>query len=205
MVAGSSRSPLSKASDLAGQIAIRRAVTADAGAVARLIEPAFVRFIAPTLSTVGQVAFRLYVTNKALRARLGEGAVAWCAVDAGGAGDDELVGYAELQGGNGDPDGIDHLTLLFTAVDHQGRGIARRLLAAVTGHLSTADPPVTRLTVNASAYAFPIYERLGFVRVSADTEENGIVATPMRLDLTPASPSAAGPKPRPSASSARSA
>jgi ribosomal protein S18 acetylase RimI-like enzyme len=179
---------LSKASDPAGQIDIRRAVTADAGAVARLIEPAFVRFIAPALSTVGQVAFRLYVTNKALRARLGDGAVAWCAVVTGLDGDEQLVGYAELRGRDGAPHGIVHLTLLFTAVDRQSQGIARQLLAAVVAHLSAADPPVTSLTVNASAYALPIYERLGFVRISADTEEGGIVATPMRLDLRHAKP-----------------
>lgn len=166
---------------------VRRADIADARAVARLIEPAFVRHIAPTLSTVGQVAFRLYVTEKALRDRLGVGAVAWCATPDQGAG---LLGYAELRGRDGAADGIDHLTLLFTAVEHQGQGIARRLLAAVISHLAAADPPVTSLTVNASAYAVPIYQRLGFVRSAAATEFDGIVATPMRLAVAAPSPSA---------------
>ncbi len=180
---------MSTASDraTADRLVVRRADRADAGAVARLIEPAFVRFIAPTLSTVGQVAFRLYVTEKALRARLGEGAVAWCATPRDEAA---LLGYAELRGRDGAPDGLDHLTLLFTAVEHQGQGIARRLLAAVTGHLAGADPPVTSLTVNASAYAVPIYERLGFVRSAAATEAAGIVATPMLLAVAAPSPSA---------------
>jgi GNAT superfamily N-acetyltransferase len=170
----------SEAGSPADAITIRRASVADAGAAARLIEPAFVRFIAPTLSTVGRVAFRLYVTEKALRARLKGGAVAWCAVDVGS---DVLAGYAELGGRDGTPGGIDHLTLLFTALDRQGQGVARRLLAAATAHLGTAEPPVRQLTVNASAFALPIYERLGFVRSAANTEEGGIVATPMLYDL----------------------
>jgi GNAT superfamily N-acetyltransferase len=166
-------------------LVVRRADLVDAGAVARLIEPAFVRFIAPSLSTVGQVAFRLYVTETALRARLRDGAVAWCAVVPGEA---RPCGYAELRGRDGAADGIDHLTLLFTSVEHQGKGIARRLLAAVLAHLRSAEPPVRALTVNASAYALPIYERLGFVRTSDAAEFDGIAATPMRLALPPSPP-----------------
>lgn len=168
--------------------------------MARLIEPGFARFIAPTLGPVGQVAFRLYVTEKALRQRLGQGAVAWCAIEAA-----TVVGFAELRGRDGRPDGIDHLTLLFTAVEQQGRGIARRLLETVTAHLAAADPPVAALTVNASAYALPVYERLGFRPTGEAGEADGIVATPMRLEFSPASPSAASPAPRPAAKSARSA
>jgi GNAT superfamily N-acetyltransferase len=179
---------LSTASDRAAaacQLVVRRADIADARAVARLIEPAFVRFIAPSLSTVGQVAFRLYVTEKALRARLREGAVAWCAMSGDDAGP---YGYAELRGSDGSTGGIDHLTLLFTSVDHQGRGIARRLLDTIVAHLRRTEPPVATLTVNASAYALPIYERLGFVRSSDAAERDGIVATPMRLTLPPPRP-----------------
>ncbi len=173
----------SEARTPADPLAIRRAIGADAAALARLIEPAFVRFIAPTLSSVHRVAFRLYVTERALRARLGGGAVAWCAVDAGG--DGALAGYAELCGRDGTTGGVDHLALLFTAVDRQGQGVARRLLAAVTTHLRAAEPSVRQLTVNASAVALPIYERLGFVRTAVDIEEASVVATRMLYDLGP--------------------
>jgi GNAT superfamily N-acetyltransferase len=178
---------LSKAPDTAAaaRLVVRRAEVADARAVARLIEPAFVRFIAPSLSTVGQVAFRLYVTDKALRARLRDGAVAWCAVSRD---DAELRGYAELRGSDGSTGGSDHLTLLFTGVEHQGRGIARRLLEVAVTHLRLAEPPVEALTVNASAYALPIYERLGFVRTSDAAEFDGIAATPMRFTLSQSRP-----------------
>lgn len=185
MVAGSSRSPLSKASDTGrAVVVVRRAEVDDARAVARLIEPAFVRFIAPTLSTVGQVAFRLYVTEKALRARLRDGAAAWCATWSDMS---ELCGYAELRGSDGSTAGIDHLTLLFTSVEHQGKGIARRLLDVVVTHLRHAEPPVAALTVNASTHALPIYERLGFERTSEAVEQDGIAATPMCRLLSPPS------------------
>jgi GNAT superfamily N-acetyltransferase len=186
---------LSKARETApkaGRIEVRRATIADAAAVARLIEPGFVRHIAPTLSIVGRVAFRMYVTEKALRARLGAGAVAWCAVAAASAGhsdsDDQgaIVGYAELRGSDGAAGGIDHLSLLFSAVTRHRQGIARQLLDTIVRHRRSTTPGAGRLTVNASAFALPIYERLGFVRSAADTEEGGIVATPMCLELDPA-------------------
>jgi ribosomal protein S18 acetylase RimI-like enzyme len=172
---------LSKGFEPAVAPAIRRAAIGDARAVARLIEPAFARHIAPTLGLAGQVAFRMYVTEKALRERLGNGASAWCA----SAEPDRasLLGYAELRGPAGRPAGADHLTLLFVAVEHQGRGVARRLLAAVADHLRLQQPPVHTLTVNASAYARPIYERLGFRSAGEAATLDAISATPMRLDL----------------------
>ena len=163
---------------------IARARAGEAGAIARLIEPAFARFIAPDLGEVGRVAFRLYVTEKALRRRLADGAVGFRA----GLGE-ALVGYAELRGRDGRVDGIDHLTLLFVAVDLQGRGIARRLLDVVIDHLAAARPPIADLTVNASAYAVPIYRSLGFRVTGEAGESQGVVATPMRLELDPASTS----------------
>jgi len=187
----------------AQRVLVRRARSADAAAVARLIEPGFARFIAPELGSAGRVAFRLYVTEKALRIRLARGVVAWCAVSK--TDDPPFAGYAELSGPAGRPAGTDHLTLLFTAVEQQGRGIARSLLATVIDHLRHAHPPVTSLTVNASAYAVPIYRRLGFRTTDPATESDGILATPMRLSLDPASPSAASPGRPPAASSARSA
>jgi ribosomal protein S18 acetylase RimI-like enzyme len=159
---------------------IARAQVKEAGAIARLIEPGFARHIAPVLGQVGRVAFRLYVTDRALRQRLDTGAVGFCARLG-----EALVGYAELRGRDGRIDGIDHLTLLFVAVDLQGRGIARRLLDVVISYLAAARPPVTDLTVNASAYAVPIYHRLGFRPTGGAGEFDGIVATPMRLELDP--------------------
>lgn len=184
-------------------IAVRRARSAEAAAIAQLIEPAFARFIACELGSVDRVAFRLYNTEKALRIRLALGVVAWCAELE--TGDPRLVGYAELHGPAGRPPGTDHLSLLFTAVEHQGRGIARALLGAVTAHLQSLEPLVTVLTVNASAYAVPIYERLGFRPTTPTEPLDAVAATPMRLALKPASPSAASPGPPPAASSARSA
>jgi len=38
---------------------------------------------------------------------------------------------------------------------------------------------VTEVTVNASNSAVPVYERLGFIRVSETQDVNGIVINPM--------------------------
>ena len=50
---------------------------------------------------------------------------------------------------------------------------------------AAARPPIADLTVNASAYAVPIYHRLGFRATGEAGEFQGVVATPMRLELDP--------------------
>lgn len=166
-------------------VTVERARPADATAAARLIEAVFARDIAPGMSSVGRVAFRLFVTEKALRLRLEQGAVAWCARDSASGGAAPLLGYVELRGRDGRVDGIDHLSLLFVAVDHQGRSIATRLLATVVAHLRRAQPPVAELSVQAAPDAVPIYERLGFRTCKLDQSivEMPGMPLPMRLTL----------------------
>jgi len=142
--------------------ALARALTADAGGIARLIEAAFARDIAPGMSSAGRVAFRLYVTEKALRLRLAQGALAWCAWHQSDA-DPGLAGYIELRGRGGRVDGLDHLSLLFVAAEHRGRGLARRLLEVALEELRRTKPPVRELSVHAAPAAVPAYRRLGFV------------------------------------------
>lgn len=165
--------------------AIERARPGDAAAIARLIEAAFARDVAPGMSSVGRVAFRLFVTEKALRLRLARGAVAWCAWHRAPAGDLTLAGYVELRGRDGTVDGIDHLSLLFVGIDHQGRGLARELLATVKHHFRRARPPVVELSVQAAPSAMPVYRRLGFrpLEVPAAVAEQPGMPRPMRLPL----------------------
>ena len=167
-------------------IRIVRARPADSAALARMIDESFARFVAPSLGNVTRVAIRLFMTERALRKRLEQGCVGWCAVMTTANGSPapvgaEPVGYAELRGRDGRVDGIDHLSLLFTAVDRQGQGIARRLMRVVEAHLLQADPPVRELTVHASEYAVPIYERLGFAKVSPDGTLAGAPGLPQPM------------------------
>ena len=159
-------------------IIVRERSEADIGAVAAMIERGFVRHIEAELEVVGQVAFRMYVTGKALRQRCREGAVGFVAEL-----DGNIVGYAELRDSSGPAAGYDHLTLLFTDPDHLRIGIARALLGRVRRFLAEHAPDLSAITVNASRYAMPAYRALGFVPVHEETEHKGIIHTPMRLVL----------------------
>ena len=73
--------------------------------------------------------------------------------------DDELVGMiATRESGR-------HISLFFVDAFHQRRGIGKKLFQAVR---------LPEMTVNSSPYAVPIYEALGFKRVSEEKCVNGI-------------------------------
>ena len=60
--------------------------------------------------------------------------------------------------------------------------MARRLWQAVRD-ASIAGGNTTGFTVNASLYALPLYERLGFVATGPKVEMDGIAFVPMRMAL----------------------
>jgi GNAT superfamily N-acetyltransferase len=72
-----------------------------------------------------------------------------------------------------------HLFHLFVGTPWQGRGVSRLLWdrARETALAAGGAPP---FTVNASNYAVPAYERLGFVRSAPMQEKNGILFNPMQ-------------------------
>jgi len=146
-------------------IAVRPATVDDCPAAARMIEAGFALQVAPEMDAEGQATFRSTADVWALAERLRSGNRAWVAV-----ADEAVVGYAE-RGGT-------HLLLLFVDPGHQRRGIARALLRSVSDGLSGGP-----LTVNASAYARPIYNRLGFRPTGPTFTQGGISATPMALAL----------------------
>jgi len=77
-----------------------------------------------------------------------------------------------------------HLYHLFVAEEYQRQGLAKRLLqTALKSCLAKGNKGP--FTVNASKYALPIYEKLGFVATSEAVEKNGVVAIPMQYEIGP--------------------
>lgn len=73
-----------------------------------------------------------------------------------------------------------HLFHLFVAREFHGCGLGRQLwLAARNAALAAGN--TTGFTVNASDYAFPMYQRWGFMPTGPRVEEGGIAWVPMRL------------------------
>jgi GNAT superfamily N-acetyltransferase len=72
-----------------------------------------------------------------------------------------------------------HLQYLFVARSHQRAGLARRLWELARLDAIRDGNAAGRFTVNASAYAVPAYERLGFRSVGPVKEANGVRFQPM--------------------------
>ena len=73
-----------------------------------------------------------------------------------------------------------HLYYLFVGAPFHRMGLARRLWAKVREDSLALGNPGT-FTVNASNYAVPAYERLGFRRTEPTREKNGVLYNPMRF------------------------
>ena len=74
-----------------------------------------------------------------------------------------------------------HLQYLFVARSHQRTGLARRLWELARTEAIRGGNTVGRFTVNASGYAVPAYERMGFRRVGPVREVDGVRFQPMEL------------------------
>lgn len=76
-----------------------------------------------------------------------------------------------------------HLYHLFVASVWHGRGIARALCDVARRHALAAGGDGS-LTVNASSFAVPVYESMGFVRTAPLQSVKGLQVNPMRLDAS---------------------
>lgn len=146
----------------------------EACALARAV---FDRYVAPEQDEKGCRMFHRFAQPAALLRRHQTRYATWVAV----AGP-RVVGVLHVHARN-------HISLLFTAPDHQGRGIARQLLdtAAAAGGL------VAPVTVNASPNAVSFYAKVGFAPNGPELLKNGVRHQPMRMPEWPAP----APTPRP--------
>ena len=71
-----------------------------------------------------------------------------------------------------------HISLFFVDKDSQGKGIGKELMKVVINNNENSY-----ITVNSSRYGVLIYEKLGFVRMEEEKEQDGLKFTPMKLVL----------------------
>ncbi|ASC70185.1 putative N-acetyltransferase YjdG [Halomicronema hongdechloris C2206] len=141
---------------------IRSAIPADAEAIHQLVMAVIIRDLHPELSSEGQQTLARIITPDSLRQRLQRGAKIWVAEEA-----ENLVGVIEVTPQQ-------HIKLFFVASHRRHRGIGRLLFEMVKHH--TTGP----ITVNSSAYALPVYRRLGFLQHGPITSHHGITFYPLR-------------------------
>lgn len=71
-----------------------------------------------------------------------------------------------------------HINLFFVDKSSQAKGIGKKLMA-----IGIENNENSFITVNSSRYAVPIYEKLGFVKMEEEKEQDGLIFTPMKLIL----------------------
>ena len=71
-----------------------------------------------------------------------------------------------------------HINLFFVSKDSQGKGIGKKLMSVIVNNNENSY-----ITVNSSRYGVPIYEKLGFVKMEEEKEQDGLKFTPMKLIL----------------------
>jgi len=149
-------------------ITFREMAAGDEMAVSTLIEDVFDEFIAPDYGPGGVEEFKRHIVPEDLLQRHVRGDSHIIVAEEDG----ELVGVIDVRDGC-------HIRLFFVRKDHQGGGIGRKLFDLSRQRCRQEDPALEEITVNASPYAIPIYESLGFFVAQPERFRNGIRHTPM--------------------------
>lgn len=151
-------------------VEIRLAEEADADAISLLLIESAHEFF-PEFSSQGLELYIKEFSPEPVRKRIASPGYRHYVATTGS----ELAGVCTIRGEN-------HLLSLFTAKALHRRGVARKLWARALDDLMNNG--VTEVTVNASNYAVPVYEKFGFVRVSETRDVDGIVINPMVYRVT---------------------
>ena len=75
-----------------------------------------------------------------------------------------------------------HISLLFVSDAYHRQGIGRRLMEVMKEHVRR-DGRKDTITVNAAPFAVDFYHAIGFEDTDEQTEQNGIIFTPMKCSL----------------------
>lgn len=132
----------------------------------KMIFLTFYKYILPTYTTEGVEYFRDTTSPMSFKMNTYDRSI----ILYGAFFDNTLVGVLGKKGTN-------HICLFFTNRDYMNKGIGRKLF---NYFLTTVDKTLP-VTVNASDYGIPVYEKLGFKKARERQSENGIVYTPMEF------------------------
>ncbi|MEM8931913.1 MAG: GNAT family N-acetyltransferase [Acidobacteriota bacterium] len=147
---------------------LRSAAPSDADAISALIDGLAHFFLVDPDDRASGAAFLDEITPPAIRRLLDDPAYRYhvATTDEG-----TIVGVVAFRDRQ-------HLFHLFVETAYHRRGLARQLFDLAW---RTAGSP-TRVTVSATPYAVPAYQRLGFVATGERVEQNGIAFVPMARD-----------------------
>jgi len=137
-------------------------------AMAALLRSLALEFVVHESTPLGAAAFLAENDEHGIRGYLARGHACHVALDG-----DQLAGFIAIRDNS-------HLFHLFVGTAWQRQGLARGLWR-VARAAAIARGGDGNFTVNASNYAVPAYERLGFVRVAPTQCVKGLSFNPMHL------------------------
>ncbi len=131
----------------------------------------FLEFEGDVYSSKGIANFEDFITSSALKRMFDLGVYQVMGAYDG----NKLVGIISLRNES-------HISLLFVDSRYHKRGIGRALVLALAAYART-EMGQEKLTVNASPYGVEFYHRLGFWDAGIQREQDGIIFTPMVLNI----------------------
>lgn len=131
----------------------------------------FLEFEGDDYSPEGVRSFEDFITNSGLKRMFIMGTYQVMAAFSDG----RMVGIISLRNET-------HISLLFVDGHYHRRGIGRALIFALAEYVKT-EIGKKRLTVNASPYGVGFYHRLGFQDLGPERQQDGIIFTPMFLNI----------------------
>lgn len=140
---------------------IRKAKIEDILLINQLIKMVFAQDIKTEMTTVGKREFIKFIAPDALKSRMEMGSQVWI-----GEINQQIIGMIEFIYDN-------HITLYFVDSAYQGQGLGKALFNQVK---TVAKEPIT---ANSSAFALPIYLKLGFLQNGSPITRNGITTYPV--------------------------
>lgn len=140
--------------------------------VSELVSHVFDELLASEYPPEGIQEFHRYIQPTALLARSQANHFTFVSV-----AHDCIVGMIEVRDYN-------HISLLFVAQQYHGQGIARTLWHKALQVCQRNEPELSQVSVNASGYAVPFYEKIGFYPVGDKQVKNGISFIPMVLKVS---------------------
>jgi len=147
-------------------VIVRKMEETDLEAVSAICIASFTRSVADSLSEQGIATFTNIAASDAFLERMNGDNMMLVAERNG-----EVQGVIELKEGR-------HVAMLFICPDQQRKGIGKILLAAALKHARTET-----VTVRASLFSVPAYNKYGF-KCSGDIGEfAGLVYQPMEIEL----------------------
>jgi GNAT superfamily N-acetyltransferase len=139
--------------------------------VYELVMRVFDEYVAPDFPPEGVEEFLKFIQPDVLRHRSATDSIALLATL-----DDEVVGVIELRD-------LQHISLYFVDQAYMGQGIGRDLWRQALAICRRERPDLSHISVNASLYAVPVYERLGFRQWKPEQVVKGIRFVPMAFTL----------------------